>query len=163
MAHNCHSQRGHDNWVRSVRVGNLGKCFYSCSDDKSVRVWDLNSGRNTKTIADAHSVRARSSASYIKTLHPSVQAMLLLPTCLPSYLPACLVSCPSVCMFVVTNPKMTLISLFVVFFWRCVCSTLSLQWLSSPTNVAWQQEGWTASSTFGRAAKEHTKVVYTRC
>lgn len=49
-------QKGHDNWVRSVLIGNAGKHFYSCSDDKSVRVWDFNSGRNTKTIADAHSV-----------------------------------------------------------------------------------------------------------
>ena len=55
-------QKGHDNWVRSVWVGNLGRSFYSCSDDKSIRVWDLNSGRNTKTIADAHSVRTRQRA-----------------------------------------------------------------------------------------------------
>ena len=55
-------QKGHDNWVRSVWVGNFGRSFYSCSDDKSIRVWDLNSGRNTKTIADAHSVRTRQRA-----------------------------------------------------------------------------------------------------
>ena len=60
-------QKGHDNWVRSVWVGNFGRSFYSCSDDKSIRVWDLNSGRNTKTIADAHSVRTRQRACDIHT------------------------------------------------------------------------------------------------
>ena len=40
------------------------------------------------------------------------------------------------------------------------CSTLSLQWLFSPTNVAWQQEGSTAKSTFGRAAKKHIIIVF---
>ena len=62
MARAClRAQKGHDNWVRSVQVGNAGKNFYSCSDDKSVRVWDFNSGRNTKTIADAHSVSRRAA------------------------------------------------------------------------------------------------------
>merc|ERR1712070_1177496 len=46
--------KGHDNWVRDLWIGAQGKCFFSCSDDKSIRVWDLNSGRNTKTNANAH-------------------------------------------------------------------------------------------------------------
>lgn len=46
--------KGHDNWVRGVWLGNQGKSFFSCSDDKSIRVWDLASGRNTKTQQNAH-------------------------------------------------------------------------------------------------------------
>jgi platelet-activating factor acetylhydrolase IB subunit alpha len=46
---------GHNNWVRTVWLGCQGKNFFSCSDDKSVRVWDLSNGRNTKTTENAHS------------------------------------------------------------------------------------------------------------
>jgi platelet-activating factor acetylhydrolase IB subunit alpha len=45
--------RGHDNWVRSV--GCKGKYVYSCSDDKSVRVWDISTGRAVHSITEAHS------------------------------------------------------------------------------------------------------------
>lgn len=31
-----------------------GKYFYSSSDDKSVRVWDLFEGREVRKVADAH-------------------------------------------------------------------------------------------------------------
>lgn len=31
--------KGHNNWVRCITVGNQGKVFYTCSDDKTVRVW----------------------------------------------------------------------------------------------------------------------------
>eukprot|EP01135_Chromosphaera_perkinsii_P001348 Nk52_evm75s164 gene=Nk52_evmTU75s164 len=46
---------GHDNWVRGLYFHPRGKFLISCSDDKTVRVWDLsNNNRNSKTI-EAHS------------------------------------------------------------------------------------------------------------
>ena len=44
---------GHDNWVRGIDVHPTGKCFYSISDDKTLRTWDLNNGKQLKKI-DAH-------------------------------------------------------------------------------------------------------------
>ena len=46
--------RGHDNWVRSVLFHPSGRFICSCSDDKSVRVWDCKSGRTAKSLTDAH-------------------------------------------------------------------------------------------------------------
>jgi platelet-activating factor acetylhydrolase IB subunit alpha len=31
-----------------------GKYLISCSDDKSIRVWDLKSGRNIRSVFNAH-------------------------------------------------------------------------------------------------------------
>eukprot|EP01022_Parablepharisma_sp_SALTPOND_P029272 TRINITY_DN72_c0_g1_i1.p1 TRINITY_DN72_c0_g1~~TRINITY_DN72_c0_g1_i1.p1 ORF type:complete len:454 (-),score=58.54 TRINITY_DN72_c0_g1_i1:121-1482(-) len=45
---------GHDNWVREVLFHPNGKYLLSVSDDKSVRVWDLTTGRCIKKITDAH-------------------------------------------------------------------------------------------------------------
>jgi len=36
---------GHDNWVRSISIHPTGKYLYSASDDKSIRIWDLNFGK----------------------------------------------------------------------------------------------------------------------
>ena len=36
---------GHDNWVRSLAIHPTGKYLYSASDDKSIRIWDLNHGK----------------------------------------------------------------------------------------------------------------------
>ncbi|CAO1621255.1 unnamed protein product [Sympodiomycopsis kandeliae] len=45
---------GHDNWIRGIVFSPNGKYLLSCSDDKTVRIWDLqNSARCSKTI-DAH-------------------------------------------------------------------------------------------------------------
>ncbi len=44
---------GHDNWVRGLAFSPNGKHLLSVSDDKTMRIWDLKSGRCTKTI-DAH-------------------------------------------------------------------------------------------------------------
>lgn len=46
--------RGHDNWVRELLFHPSGRFVYSCSDDKSVRIWDCKSGRTAKTLVDAH-------------------------------------------------------------------------------------------------------------
>lgn len=47
-------QVGHDNWVRGVQFHPSGKYLLSVSDDKSIRVWDLQQGRTVKQIQDAH-------------------------------------------------------------------------------------------------------------
>ncbi|PWN53954.1 putative platelet-activating factor acetylhydrolase ib alpha subunit [Violaceomyces palustris] len=44
---------GHDNWVRGLAFSPNGKNLLSVSDDKTMRVWDLKTGRCTKSI-DAH-------------------------------------------------------------------------------------------------------------
>ncbi|KAL4431820.1 hypothetical protein ABPG74_015260 [Tetrahymena malaccensis] len=46
--------KGHDNWVRSLAVHNNNRYLYSCSDDKSLRVWDLEKMRQARKIHDAH-------------------------------------------------------------------------------------------------------------
>jgi platelet-activating factor acetylhydrolase IB subunit alpha len=47
-------QIGHDNWVRGVVIHPAGKHIISVSDDKTMRIWDLRTGRCTRAI-DAHS------------------------------------------------------------------------------------------------------------
>ena len=46
--------RGHDNWVRSLLFHPSGRFLYSCSDDKTIRIWDCKSGRSAKVLTDAH-------------------------------------------------------------------------------------------------------------
>ena len=54
----CHlflSQLGHDNWVRGLMFHpGGGKIIISCSDDKTIRVWDYKNRRCQKTL-EAHS------------------------------------------------------------------------------------------------------------
>lgn len=45
---------GHDNWVRALVFHPTGKFLLSAADDKTIRVWDLKTGRCTKTV-EAHS------------------------------------------------------------------------------------------------------------
>jgi platelet-activating factor acetylhydrolase IB subunit alpha len=45
---------GHDGWIRGFVFHPTGKFLISVSDDKSMRVWDLESGRCTRTL-QAHS------------------------------------------------------------------------------------------------------------
>lgn len=48
-----HSFIGHDNWVRSLSMHPSGKYLYSSSDDKTLRIWDLQFGKEKKKI-EAH-------------------------------------------------------------------------------------------------------------
>ena len=45
-----HTFTGHDNWVRSLSLHVNGKYLYSSSDDKTIRIWDLNFGKEKKKI-----------------------------------------------------------------------------------------------------------------
>ena len=47
------SQPGHNNWVRALVFHPSGKFLLSASDDKTIRVWELVTGRCVKTV-EAH-------------------------------------------------------------------------------------------------------------
>ena len=53
ITNNTAQQPGHDNWVRALVFHPNGKFLLSCSDDKSIRVWELTTGRCIKTV-EAH-------------------------------------------------------------------------------------------------------------
>lgn len=44
------SQAGHDNWVRALVFHPTGKFLLSASDDYTIRVWELATGRCVKTV-----------------------------------------------------------------------------------------------------------------
>lgn len=48
-------QDGHDNWIRALVFHPTGKFLLSASDDKTIRVWELSTGRCVKTTVEAHS------------------------------------------------------------------------------------------------------------
>ena len=48
------TQSGHDNWVRALVFSPSGKHLVSVSDDKTMRVWEVSSGRCLKVV-DCHS------------------------------------------------------------------------------------------------------------
>ena len=43
-------QVGHDNWVRDLQFHPGGKYLLSCSDDKTLRAWDIKNQRCAKTL-----------------------------------------------------------------------------------------------------------------
>jgi WD40 repeat protein len=45
--------KGHPNWVRSIAVSPDGKWLVSCSDDKTIRIWDIETG-NCHAAMDGH-------------------------------------------------------------------------------------------------------------
>lgn len=45
---------GNDNWVRGICFHPYLHYMYSCSDDKTIRVWNLKTGKNIKKISKAH-------------------------------------------------------------------------------------------------------------
>lgn len=46
-------QAGHNNWIRALVFHPSGKFLLSASDDKTIRVWELATGRCIKTV-EAH-------------------------------------------------------------------------------------------------------------
>ncbi len=47
--------KGHASWIRGITFHPSGQYILSCSDDKSIKCWDLNQGgRCIRTIDDAH-------------------------------------------------------------------------------------------------------------
>jgi len=47
--------KGHDNWVKGLKFHPQGLFLFSCSDDKSIRIWNIEKGFCVKYIQDAHS------------------------------------------------------------------------------------------------------------
>jgi len=47
--------KGHDNWVRDAYFHPNGLHVVSCSDDKSIRIWDLRTALQIRMIDNAHS------------------------------------------------------------------------------------------------------------
>lgn len=64
---------GHNNWVRGLAMHHSNKHFYSCGDDKSLKVWNLATGKLTAKIDDAHSNFVNDVAAH--------QAYLFVVTC----------------------------------------------------------------------------------
>lgn len=48
------SLRGHKSWIKDLIFHPNGKILVSCSDDKAIKFWNLETGECLKTISDAH-------------------------------------------------------------------------------------------------------------
>eukprot|EP00996_Jenningsia_fusiforme_P000386 NODE_1330_length_1582_cov_33.470972_g1194_i0.p1 GENE.NODE_1330_length_1582_cov_33.470972_g1194_i0~~NODE_1330_length_1582_cov_33.470972_g1194_i0.p1 ORF type:complete len:431 (-),score=63.62 NODE_1330_length_1582_cov_33.470972_g1194_i0:288-1499(-) len=49
-----HVLRGHDDWIHGIALHHSGQLVVSCGDDRSIRTWDVTSGRSRSTIPNAH-------------------------------------------------------------------------------------------------------------
>ncbi len=45
---------GHDNWVRDITIHPTGKYLISTGDDRSIRLWDIKTGRCVKKLDKVH-------------------------------------------------------------------------------------------------------------
>lgn len=50
--HFLFSLTGHNNWVRCVQHSQQNDLLASCSDDKTLRVWDLKCGQPVHVFGD---------------------------------------------------------------------------------------------------------------
>lgn len=61
-------QAGHNDWVRNVVFHPNGKFLLSASDDKTIRVWELSTGRCVKVVeAHTHFVSSIAWGPAVKT------------------------------------------------------------------------------------------------
>lgn len=47
--------KGHTSWVRDIKLSHLGPFLFSCSDDNTLKMWDIDSGECIKTWPNFHS------------------------------------------------------------------------------------------------------------
>lgn len=47
--------KGHTSWVRDMKLSHLGPFLFSCSDDNSLKMWNIDTGECIKTWANFHS------------------------------------------------------------------------------------------------------------
>ena len=46
----------HTNWVRCAKFSSDGRLIVSCSDDKTIKLWDIASGKCIKTFNDVKGI-----------------------------------------------------------------------------------------------------------
>lgn len=48
---------GHTNWVRSAKLSPDGRLIVSCSDDKTIKLWDIASNQCIKTFNELKGIK----------------------------------------------------------------------------------------------------------
>lgn len=70
---------GHDNWVRGLAIHHSHKYIYSVSDDKSLRVWDLQNSKQHRKVDNAHNhfvAAIDSNVKYMVTITAGVDHLI---------------------------------------------------------------------------------------